>query len=291
MIIKKNVSLADFSTYLTGGTAEELYFPGTVTEYTSLIRSFIEKETNYYVFGGGANILFASNIKRPVVSTLKMDKIIITEDGIVTAEAGVILNDLILATINNAYGGLERLSGIPGTVGGAIYMNAGACKSEISDYLIDVTVVNEKGDIKTLSKKDCKFGYRSASALTKKHIISGRWKLGEKQKKTLCDTRKAILKEKALKQPLNYPSAGSVFKRPENDYASRLIDEAHLKGYIIGDAQVSEKHAGFIINLGNATPEDIIKLIKHCRKEVKRQFRIDLELEQKIIINDELWTE
>jgi UDP-N-acetylmuramate dehydrogenase len=205
--------------------------------------------------------------------------------GRVTAGAGVVLDQLVRQLVGSGLEGLEKLSGIPGSIGGAVWMNAGAYGAEISDCITKVTVI-AAGRLMTLSKEDCRFNYRSAAALKELIVVEAEWLLTEGDSSSLLAIRKDILARRTEKQPLDFPSCGSVFKRPEGDYASRLIDAAGLKGFQIGGAQVSEKHAGFIINRGGATAADVFAVIAHCQNVVKAKFGVALELEQQVLRAD-----
>lgn len=179
--------------------------------------------------------------------------------------------------------GYEFLSGIPGTVGGAVKMNAGAFGSEIKDVLIDVTFLDEKYNLKSLSNEELKFSYRNSIFFEKKWVIIGcTFKVQKGNISEIKEKRKEIIDSRREKQPIELPNAGSIFKRSDDCIPAKLIDEAGLKGFSIGGAQVSTKHAGFIVNKGNATASDIIKLIKHIKNVIKEKY--DIELEQEVII-------
>ena len=167
-------------------------------------------------------------------------------------------------------------------LGGALFMNAGAYGHEISDHLISVTVLSADGHIREIPRTDCGYAYRQAAALRGTVILAGTWDLPRADREQTLATRRGILARRREKQPLEFPSAGSVFKRPEGAYASALIAQAGLKGTRIGGAQVSEKHAGFIVNVGDATCQDVLDLVALCRATVRERFGHDLELEQQL---------
>ncbi|MGL4853749.1 MAG: UDP-N-acetylmuramate dehydrogenase [Lentisphaeria bacterium] len=274
------VPLANLSTYRPSGFANLVYFPHNIDELLTLVNT-LEK---FWISGFGANTLFGSDqIATPIISTSKLNQLTVLDDGTIVAQAGVIMDNMIQNSIKKSFKGFENLSGIPGTVGGAIWMNAGAYGSEISDHLVSVTVFLDN-KIQKLSKNQCLFSYRSAKMLQTAIILDATFKL-QTSSENLLLIRNDILKNRLLKQPLDFPSCGSVFKRPQGQFASALIDQANLKGKTIGGAQVSEKHAGFIINIGNASNQDIINLIKFCQHTVKEKFQIDLQLEQQILID------
>ena len=186
---------------------------------------------------------------------------------------------------DNNLSGMEELYGIPGTVGGAVYMNAGAYGGEISSCIETVEVFDlNEGNIKQFNKKDCCFGYRKSFFMNDNYVIlSAVLKLTKSSKESICQKMNDYMSRRKEKQPLEYPSAGSVFKRPEGCFAGALIEQCGLKGYQIGGARVSDKHAGFIVNVGGATCEDVMRLIEHIKNEVMQKFGIELECEIKPI--------
>lgn len=277
-----DVPLKDLSCYRAGGIGRTVWYPSSAVEVALLIDYFNHIGEKFWVVGGGANTIFDDDyIETALISTAKLNNVSVVSNRL-QAGAGVVLDVAIRDSIAAGLGGLESLSGIPGTVGGALWMNAGAFGSEVGDRVVLVTVV-DNGIVKTLSKVECDFNYRSAIGLKDCIVISAEWELEPSEISCLQEKRKDILSRRAEKQPLDFPSCGSVFKRPEGDYASRLIDEAGLKGFSIGGAQVSEKHAGFIINRDGATSSDILALISHCQSVVKEKFGVELELEQQLL--------
>jgi len=275
-----NIPLKNFSTYRIGGTAEDIYFPENIEEMADIIRHHRDIGQTFWVHGGGANTLFPDGeIRIPVISTSEMAAT--RRDGqTLYAEAGKIMDAWVLEALRDGLGGVECLSGIPGTLGGALFMNAGAYGHEISDQLVSVTILNADNEIEELTKAECGFGYRQALGLRHAIILAGTWRLPLSDSEVLLAKRKEILAKRKEKQPLDFPSAGSVFKRPEGAYASQLIDQAGLKGARIGGAQVSEKHAGFIVNVGDATCANVLELVELCQKTVREKFGYELELEQ-----------
>ncbi len=271
--------LARHCTYRIGGTAE-IFAPETMAECLALVRSWRAQGQPFWVLGGGANTLFGDgHLPFPVLLTRALDALTI-HGLVVEAQAGVWLDRLVALTVRHGLAGLERLSGIPGSVGGAIRMNAGAYGAEVSDHLLEVTVLAPDGGVVRIPKEACGFGYRSAHGLHGALILSARWLLSPQDAAILQGERRTILQRRRQAQPLEYPSAGSVFKRPPGDYASRLVDAAGLKGVRIGGAQVSEKHAGFIVNRGGASAADVLALMALCRRTVANRFGVHLELEQ-----------
>lgn len=276
----RNVSLKDYCTYRIGGTARDFYAPENMEEMVTLVRDLRARRASFWLHGGGANTLFPDGeVHLPIVSTSFMTALR-REDGLVFAESGKVMDAWVLEALRAGLGGVECLSGIPGTLGGALFMNAGAYGQEISDHLRSVTVLDRNGLVIEIPAEQCGFGYRRADALRDKVILAGTWELPPADSAPALARRKEILARRKEKQPLEFPSAGSVFKRPEGAFASRLIDEAGLKGARVGGAQVSEKHAGFIVNTGGATCRDVLELIDLCRRTVRERSGYDLELEQ-----------
>ena len=205
---------------------------------------------------------------------------ILVENDTIKAQAGAPLDKVVELACKAGLAGMEKLSGIPGSVGGAVYMNAGAYGQETADCLEYFDIIDLQGRPATLLKSDLKFSYRKVEGLPPCIILSAGFKLIPDNFTQLVATRSQVQHNRVAKQPLEFPSAGSVFKRPVGDYASRLIDVAGLRGLSVGGAKVSEKHAGFIINFNHASPEDIKTLIDQVRKKVKEQSGVELELEQ-----------
>ena len=235
--------------------------------------------------GNGSNLLIADEGYRGVVVKLAggLNNIEIKGD-IVYIEAGAIMSKISSVCLKNSLDGFCELSGIPGTFGGAVYMNAGAYGREIKDVLIDVTFIDEDGTVKTIKADEAQLGYRkSMFTNSSKIILWGHIKLEKGNQEEISLKIKEVTKRRTEKQPLNYPSAGSTFKRPEGYFAAKLIEDCGLKGCRVGDAMVSEKHSGFVINCGSATFKDVIELTDHIKKEVKEKFNVELELEVKII--------
>ena len=276
----QNIPLKNYCTFRIGGVARDIFFPANPQELAEIVRRHRAEKTEFWIHGGGANTLFPDNeILLPIISTSEMTACSRNGDT-VHAQAGKTMDAWVLECLREGLGGVESLSGIPGTLGGALFMNAGAYGHEVSDHLVSVTVLTMDGRIADIPKEECGFGYRQASALRETVILAGTWNLPQSDPKPLLAKRKEILARRKEKQPLEFPSAGSVFKRPEGAYASQLIDQAGLKGLRVGGAQVSEKHAGFIVNVDNATCRDVLELVAICRNTVRERFGYELELEQ-----------
>ena len=221
------------------------------------------------------------------IAGIKLDDIahdVYVDGEKIEAECGVMLKEVSDKAIENSLTGFEFACGIPGTIGGAVFMNAGAYDGEISKVIESAEVIDENCNIIRLSREELDFGYRSSLVMKKGYtVLSAVFKLEKGQVKTIKELIEDLTNKRESKQPLEYPSAGSTFKRPTGYFAGKLIQDAGLKGYSIGGAAVSEKHSGFVINKGNATAKDITDLIKHIQDEVKKQFGVDLHPEVRII--------
>lgn len=274
-----------FTTYKAGGPVEILVKPSSPADLAWLRGFCAGNGLPLLVLGAGSNVLVSDRgLKGLVALTGKLDRIDIAA-GLLTAQAGALWDDVVLASVKAGLAGLEKTSGIPGTVGGAVFMNAGAFGQETFDNLESFEVTDASGAVKTLKKSAVRHGYREVEGLEGLIILKAAFRLKAAPKAALEAERARILAARAEKQPLDLPSAGSVFKRPPGDFASRLIDAAGLKGLAIGGARVSEKHAGFIVNAGGASASDIYALIKKVRAEVKSRTGVVLELEQ-ILLGD-----
>ena len=281
--VEENASLESYNTYGIKTSCKYLVKPKDEEKLYFLVDYLHKNKIKYYILGKGSNVILPDKPFDGVIISLEYFNKIEIKGRHVKAEAGVVLGTLVKECVNNNLKGFEYLAGIPGTLGGALYGNAGVKDHTIYDYLNEIVVLRGN-EIDTLFKGDFKISYRHTEFKDNNDIIlRACFYLDEEKKEKL----ESIIKENRLKrqntQPLEYKNAGSVFKNPEGYAAGKLIEDAHLKGYKIGDAEVSEKHANFIINRGHATSEDIKKLIKKIQKEVKNKFDIKLELEQIII--------
>lgn len=272
--------LAHHTTYRTGGPAEAYVYPATPEEWSFVLKLAHTYQVPLHIIGMGSNILAGSKgIPGIVCSTKRMDAI--SMDGTcLKAQAGAALDKVCEMACQEGLGGMEKLSGIPGSVGGAVYMNAGAFGQETFDCLEYFDVIDYQGRPATLLKQDIPHAYRHVEGIENYIILSAGFNLAKTDFTQLIQTRNTILHKRIEKQPLDFPNAGSVFKRPANDYASRLIDDTGLRGLSVGGAKVSEKHAGFIVNFNHATPEDIKTLMQQVQAQVKAKHGVELELEQ-----------
>ncbi len=276
---------ASFTTYRAGGRAEAAVRPGTPEELLWLAGWCRERQVPLLVLGRGSNVLVSDRGLPGVTALTDRLGAINFSGAAVEAQAGALWDDLARLSAEAGLGGLEKTSGIPGSVGGAARMNAGAFGQETFDRLASVEAFDSSGAVLKLLKRDIRHGYRRAQGLDGLTILSVRFELQPAEAAVLLQDRSCVLAAREVKQPLDYPSAGSVFKRPPGDFASRLIDAAGLKGRRVGGAQVSEKHAGFIINSGGATAGDIYSLMQEVRAAVKEKSGVTLELEQ-ILLGD-----
>lgn len=272
-----------FTTYRAGGAVDAVVKPSSRGDLAWLRGFCRDNGIPFLALGAGSNILVSDKgFKGICALTVKLDKIAVS--GLtLAAEAGALWDNAVKAAIEAGLAGLEKTSGIPGTVGGAVFMNAGAFGQETFDSLESFEVMDRSGAVSTLKRSGVRYGYRKVEGLEDLTVLGALFRLQTGDKKTLEEDRALVLGKRAEKQPLDLPSAGSVFKRPPGDFASRLIDASGLKGLRIGGAQVSEKHAGFIVNRGAATASDIYALIKKVRAEVKAKTGVDLELEQVLL--------
>lgn len=275
-----NAPMKEYTTYKTGGAAEVLVLPENEEQILKL-KAFCKRTgAPFRIIGLGSNILVSDAGLPGVTCCLKNYTGLRVEGEELTALAGTPLDEAAKVSAENGLGGIECLSGIPGSCGGAVYMNAGAFGQETFDNLKCFKVINPEGEIKQFCKNDVEYGYRKVKNIENCIILSATWLLKKQPSKELIQTRLYILKRRAEKQPLEYPSAGSVFKRPTNDYASRLIDACGLRGLSVGGAKVSEKHAGFIINYNGASAADVYNLIRKVQAEVYKQTAVALQTEQ-----------
>lgn len=282
--VLQNINLKDFNTYKIGGKAKYIIKPFNVKKLVELLDYLKNNNIKYFILGKGSNVIMPDEDYEGVIILLEKLNNISIKDNIVEVESGTLLNKLIMATIDNNLCGIENLYGIPGTVGGAVIQNAGCLGTTFSENLVSVTYL-ENSELHILNKDECNFIYRGSIFKKDKNkiIISCVLKLSKGNKDEMMKNIREHLIKRNASQPLEYPNAGSVFRNPINNYAGALIEEAKLKGTNINGAYVSEKHANFIVNKGNATSKDIKELIKKIRNTIKDKYNIDLELEQEII--------
>ena len=282
--IKIDEKLSSYVIFKVGGPADILLIPKSKEQVIKSVEVCKENKIPFYLIGNGSNILVRDGGFRGVVISLKEVNTIIVDGDKIEAECGAMLKAVSDKAMENSLTGFEFACGIPGTIGGAVFMNAGAYDGEISKVIESAEVIDENCNIIRLSREELDFGYRSSLVMKKGYtVLSAVFKLEKGQVKTIKELIEDLTNKRESKQPLEYPSAGSTFKRPTGYFAGKLIQDAGLKGYSIGGAAVSEKHSGFVINKGNATAKDITDLIKHIQDEVKKQFGVDLHPEVRII--------
>lgn len=283
-MVKYDESLSKYTTYKVGGTAKVVVFPKDIFCLKELIRLIKQNKIKYKVIGNGSNLLFSSKVFDGVIIILSnLNKVIINNEQLI-CESGASLIYAAMKASNNGLSGLEFSTGIPGTVGGAVYMNAGAYGSDIQSVINSIKVLNENLEIITLTNDMLDFSYRKSLLQDKDYIcLEATFNLKRSDKEVIVNKIQEYRNKRKNSQPLEYPSAGSVFRNPPNNFAGKLIEEIGLKGKSIGGAEVSTKHANFIINKENATAEDIYNLIKLVHKEVLEKYNIDLKEEQEFI--------
>lgn len=284
----ENEPLKNHTTFKIGGNADLLIIVHNTNNIEQLLKTIKHENIPFYVIGRGSNMLVSDDGYRGIVLKFESKESITKNADIITCSSGIPLAKACVFAMKNGLSGLEFAWGIPGTCGGALYMNAGAYGNDMSDVIYTATHIDEKGNYHTFEKKDMDLSYRHSTYSDNSYIITSmQFKLMPLEKsKIKAKMYENILKRKT-KQPLQYASAGSTFKRPniEGYYASALIQQANLKGVSCGQAQVSEKHSGFIINKGNATAKDICKLIKIVKDKVYQNSSIKLECEIKTLGN------
>ena len=281
--ITYDASLKNLNTYKIASKAKYLIEIQTLEGLISILNYLHEHNIKYFILGAGSNIVIDEYFNGAIIKLNGLKKIEV-KDNIITCESGAMMPSLSCVSIDHNLTGLEWAINIPGTVGGSIVGNAGAYKKEMFDYLVAVKVLDENFQIKELKKEEIKHSYRHTDLKEKPWIVlSATFKLEKGDKEESLALVRDRKERRLATQPLDMPSAGSVFRNPENDHAGRLIEAAGLKGKKIGGAMVSEKHANFIVNTGDATSNDIKNLIKLVHTQVKEKFNVDLVLEQEII--------
>lgn len=282
--VKTNESMKKYTSFKAGGNAEILVKAKNKEDIINVLKVVKENNVPLVIIGNGSNILFRDKKFNGIVLKIELEDIELKENKTIIS-AGVKNAIIARKFLENSLQGFEALAGIPGTIGGAIRMNAGAYGTEIKDILKSVTYIDFSTlEMRTINNEECDFSYRHSIFCENKNIIiSCELKLLEGNKEEIKNKMDEYANSRKEKQPLEYPSAGSTFKRGEDFITAKLIDECGLKGYKIGGAQVSEKHAGFIINKDNATSTDIINLIEYVRDTVKEKTGKVIELEIEII--------
>ena len=279
---RQNEPMSKHTSFKIGGNADAYIKVNNLSKLSTILKECQDSDVDYMILGNGSNLLVSDEGIRGTVIRLDGDfrKITLVDDTTIFCGAGATLAYLCKFALNCGLSGLEFAWGIPGTVGGAVFMNAGAYGGEMKDVVHSVSHISPSGEIGRAEKDDLRFGYRTSIYRSNNMIITG---ITLKLKKGNPDEIRAKMDDymlrRSTKQPLEYPSAGSVFKRPEGNFAGALIEQCGLKGKLCGGAQVSEKHAGFIINKSNATAKDVRELITQIQKTVSDKTGYNLECE------------
>ncbi len=278
-------SLKKHITFKVGGEAKFVAMPQTKHQAAKLLKFLKENNIKYYIIGRGSNVIFRDEgFDGVIIKTSNMQNIEFIGEDKVYADSGVVLNVLCKTLQEKSLAGLEFCYGIPGNVGGGLFMNCGAYGGEISSAVCEVEYIDENGNFQKIDVKDCQFSYRHSIFQNNDWFITGcTFKLTKGDKTQILSFMEDIMQRRIDKQPLDKPSAGSSFKRPVGYFAAALIDECGLKGYSIGGAQVSEKHAGFIVNTGNATCNDIVALAEYVEQTVMQKKGVAIEKEMIIV--------
>ncbi len=276
--------LMNYTFTKTGGPADVLAFPKNREEVKKLVDYARDKEISWLVLGNASNLIVRDGGIRGLVIMLTEMNEIRVDGTIVSAEAGAKLIDTTYAALEESLTGFEFACGIPGSVGGAVYMNAGAYGGEIKDVFAEADILFADGTIRTMTQEEMAFAYRHSQIQDKDAIVlAARFQLVQGEYDLIKARMDELTELRESKQPLEYPSCGSVFKRPQGHYTGQLIQQAGLQGMRWGGAQISEKHAGFIVNIDHATATDYVDLIAHIQEEIKKKFDVVLETEVRII--------
>ncbi|SKC51711.1 UDP-N-acetylmuramate dehydrogenase [Maledivibacter halophilus] len=283
--ILRNESMKNHTSFKIGGPVDIMILPKTIEDIAFSVNYCRDNNIKYLIIGNGSNLLVSDKgIRGVVIKIADNFSDVIIQDTQVKSQAGVLLSRLAKLIMNKSLEGFEFASGIPGTLGGAVAMNAGAYGGEMKDIVTGASILDNNGKVIYLSREELKLGYRKSIIQEKNYTVlevDMELKPGDFEKiKSIIDD---LTKRRTTKQPLHLPSAGSTFKRPKGYYAGKLIEDSGLKGVRIGDAQVSDMHCGFVVNIGNATFEEVYDLIKLVQKVVMDKFGVKLETEVKII--------
>lgn len=283
--IKQDEPMAKHSTFRVGGPADFFAVPEKEEQIAEMIRFLKAQEVPYYIIGNGSNLLVGDRGYRGVIIQIYKNMSRVQVEGeYIYAQAGALLSKVAAQACTGGLTGFEFAGGIPGTVGGAVVMNAGAYGGEMKQVLVSARVLSESSEVREVPAEEMKLGYRtSIFAKNGDTILSAVLKLQPGDEGEIRSTMEELKEKRLEKQPLEYPSAGSTFKRPEGYFAGKLIEDAGLRGYQIGGAQVSEKHCGFVINKKEATAADICSLMQAVTEQVEEKFGVKLEPEVKRI--------
>lgn len=283
--LKLNESMAKHTTFKTGGNAEAYVKPYTQEELVNIINTCRENNIRYFILGNGSDMLVSDKgYAGLIISTSELKKISRLSENLIEAESGIPLSELSKEIAAFSLKGFEFASGIPGTLGGAVVMNAGAYGPEMIDVLREVKILEKDGTVHWLKPAELELSYRHSNIVEKNRtVLAARIELGEGDYDEIMSIINELTDKRRQKQPLEYPSAGSTFKRPQGYFAGKLISDAGLAGYRVGGACVSTKHCGFVINESNATSTDVYNLICDVQRIVKEKFGVELEREVKLL--------
>ena len=283
--VYRNEPMKKHTTFRIGGPADYYLCPHSAKEIQKVVEICREEKLPYFILGNGSNLLVSDKGYRGAVIQLWKNVSDIGVEGcLIHAKAGASLAKIAAQALEEGLTGMEFAAGIPGTLGGAVVMNAGAYGGEMKDILKEVLVMDQQGKIFTLEKKDLKLGYRTSAVKEKGYIVlAAALELRPGNREEIKKLMEDLKQRRVEKQPLELPSAGSTFKRPEGYFAGKLIMDAGLRGFSIGGAQVSEKHCGFIVNTGGASASDVLALIRKVQKKVRDKFGVELETEVKFL--------
>ncbi|WP_346934665.1 UDP-N-acetylmuramate dehydrogenase [Clostridium sp.] len=287
--VKIDEPMKNHTSFKVGGPADVLVYPSNYEMVKDLINICKENKVDYFILGNGSNLIIRDGGIRGVVIKLGHINKIVVDENLLSAQCGAKLYSVADQALKNSLSGLEFASGIPGSIGGATAMNAGAYDGEMAKVIESALVIDNEGNIRELNKEELEFGYRNSAILKYGYIVlETRMRLSNGDKALIKERMDDLAERRKSKQPLEYASAGSTFKRPEGYFAGKLIQDSGLKGTSVGDAEVSEKHSGFIINKGNATAKEVLDLIEVVKAKVYEKFKVELHTEVRIIGEDSL---
>ena len=283
--VKLQEPMSKHTTFRIGGPADFYLCPHSTKEVQQTVQICKEENLPYFILGNGSNLLVSDKGYRGVIIQLwKNFSDISVKDCCITAKAGALLSKVAAEALEEGLTGMEFASGIPGTIGGAVFMNAGAYGGEMKDIIKEVKVLDDQGEVRVLSNEEMKLGYRTSIVKEKGYtVLSAVLQLKKGDVSVIRETMEDLKNRRTSKQPLDMPSAGSTFKRPEGYFAGKLIMDSGLRGFSMGGAQVSEKHCGFVVNKGGATAEDVTVLIREVQRRVKEKFGVELETEVRFL--------
>jgi len=281
----ENEPMKNHTTFRIGGPARLFVIPKTIDVLRAVINLCKQNDVRTFILGNGSNLLVSDKgFEGVVIQIYRNMNEIVVDGNKITVNAGALLSAIAAKALDNSLKGFEFASGIPGTIGGAVVMNAGAYGGEMCQVVSEVTVLTKDNEIQVLHKNELDFGYRKSAVMARGDIVlSAVLELEKGDREQIRSTMEELKEKRISKQPLQFPSAGSTFKRPDGSFAGKLIMEAGFKGYSVGGAQVSEKHCGFVINKGNATAADVIELTNQIKNKIYAEKNIMLELEVKLL--------